>query len=138
MYGIPNMKLDKSVVDRRVRPYAGARASSFACGVDAADPAVAEGADSEYDAVVRRCGARHGRATSSAPGFARLRRGVVYAVDYLTSCHEVRCSTAGAPAIDAAGKDVVVIGGGDTGNDCVGTAMRQGCAQRARSSKCMP
>ena len=125
MYGIPNMKLDKSVVTRRVRLME-ELGIEFRLGVDAADPAVAKALVSEFDAVVVAAGACKPRGLG-ATGFAEglTSGGVAYAVDYLTSATR-SVLDGGAPAIDAAGKDVVVIGGGDTGNDCLGTAVRQG------------
>ena len=125
MYGIPNMKLDKSVVTRRVRLME-ELGIEFRLGVDAADPAVAKSLVSEFDAVVVAAGACKPRGLG-ATGFAEglTSGGVAYAVDYLTSATR-SVLDGGAPAIDAAGKDVVVIGGGDTGNDCLGTAVRQG------------
>ena len=125
MYGIPNMKLDKSVVTRRVRLME-ELGIEFRLGVDAADPAVAKALASEFDAVVVAAGACKPRGLG-ATGFAEglTSGGVAYAVDYLTSATG-SVLDGGAPAIDAAGKDVVVIGGGDTGNDCLGTAVRQG------------
>ncbi len=125
MYGIPNMKLDKSVVTRRVRLME-ELGIEFRLGVDAADPAVAKSLASEFDAVVVAAGACKPRGLG-ATGFAEglTSGGVAYAVDYLTNATR-SVLDGGAPAIDAAGKDVVVIGGGDTGNDCLGTAVRQG------------
>ena len=125
MYGIPNMKLDKSVVTRRVRLME-ELGIEFRLGVDAADPAVAKALASEFDAVVVAAGACKPRGLG-ATGFAEglTSGGVAYAVDYLTSATR-SVLDGGAPAIDAVGKDVVVIGGGDTGNDCLGTAVRQG------------
>ena len=125
MYGIPNMKLDKSVVTRRVRLME-ELGIEFRLGVDAADPAVAKALASEFDAVVVAAGACKPRGLG-ATGFAEglTSGGVAYAVDYLTSATR-SVLDGGAPVIDAAGKDVVVIGGGDTGNDCLGTAVRQG------------
>ena len=132
MYGIPNMKLEKSVVGRRtgLMEELGIR---FRLGADATDPTVAAELTSGYDAVVVAAGARAARGLSAkhvdAPG-------VVYAVDYLTSSTKSVLSGE-APAIDAAGLDVIVIGGGDTGNDCVGTAVRQG-AKSVRQFEFMP
>ena len=125
MYGIPNMKLDKSVVTRRVRLME-ELGIEFRLGVDAADPAVAKALASEFDAVVVAAGACKPRGLG-ATGFAEglTSGGVAYAVDYLTSATR-SVLDGSAPAIDAADKDVVVIGGGDTGNDCLGTAVRQG------------
>ena len=75
----------------------------------------------EYDAVVLCCGAKNPRPLPPAEGIP----GAYFAVDYLTAATKALLD--GAPPIDAAGKDVVIVGGGDTGNDCVGAAIRQGC-----------
>ena len=131
MYGIPNMKLEKSVVTRRVNLMR-ELGIEFKLGADAYDPAVAAEL-SGFDAVVVAAGARSPRGLAArhvdAPG-------VVYAVDYLTSSTR-SVLDGGAPAISAKGLDVVVIGGGDTGNDCVGTAVRQG-AKSVRQFEFMP
>ena len=123
MYGIPNMKLPKDVVERRVELM---RASGIdvRCGVDAADADVVADLAAEHDAVVLAAGA--GAARGLAAEGADL-DGVVFAVDYLTAATK-SVLDGGEPAISAAGKDVVVIGGGDTGTDCVATALRQDCA----------
>ena len=136
MYGIPNMKLEKSVVDRRVALMR-ELGIEFRLGTDASEPAVAEGLKSEFDAVVVAAGAGAPRGLA-AKGFEEglAAGGVVYAVDYLTAATK-SVLDGGAPAIDAAGKDVVVIGGGDTGNDCLGTAVRQG-AKSVRQLEFMP
>ena len=125
MYGIPNMKLEKSVVTRRVELME-ELGIEFRLNTDAADPKVASALAEEFDAVVVAAGAGTPRGLAAA-GFAEglAAGGVVYAVDYLTSATK-SVLDGGAPAIDAAGKDVIVIGGGDTGNDCLGTAVRQG------------
>ena len=132
MYGIPNMKLEKSVVARRVALME-ELGVTFRLGADACDPAVAAELKRDYDAVVVAAGARAARGLSAehvdAPG-------VVYAVDYLTSSTR-SVLDGGDPAITAKGLDVVVIGGGDTGNDCVGTAVRQG-AKSVRQFEFMP
>ncbi|MDM8300152.1 glutamate synthase subunit beta [Collinsella tanakaei] len=123
MYGIPNMKLPKEVVERRCALMA-ERGISFMLNTDAADPAVAAKLTAGFDAVVIATGASAAR-TLNVPGAQA--EGVVLAVDYLTA--STRAVLDGdAPAIDARGCDVVVIGGGDTGNDCVATAVRQGAA----------
>ena len=125
MYGIPNMKLDKSVVSRRTELMA-ELGIEFRLNTDAADRTVAAGLAEGFDAVVvaaGACAARGVRAEGFEEGLAS--GDVVYAVDYLTE--QTRALLEGRePAISAAGKDVVVIGGGDTGNDCMGTAVRQG------------
>lgn len=136
MYGIPNMKLEKNVVDRRVNLMK-ELGITFELGVDAADARVAKRLTTEFDAVVIAAGARVPRGLSAAGFEDGLKSGgVVYAVDYLTAATKAVLD-GGKPAIDAAGKDVVVIGGGDTGNDCLGTAVRQG-AKSVRQFEFMP
>ncbi len=119
MYGIPNMKLDKSVVDRRVRRME-TEGVTFVTDTDAA--AIAERLLNEYDAVVLCCGARAARDVEVE---GREARGVHQAMEYLTestkSLLEGRDS-----AVSAKDKDVIVIGNGDTATDCVATAIRQG------------
>ena len=121
MYGIPNMKLDKAVVRRRIELLR-AEGVEFACShpVDTAEEA--ERILAAHDAVVICVGARAPR-DLRAPG--RELQGVHFAVDYLSEA--TRALLAGRPAaIDARDKDVIIVGGGDTGTDCVGTALRQG------------
>lgn len=121
MYGIPNMKLPKDVVVRRVAQLE-ASGIVFETGVDATDPAVVERLRSDFDAVIVATGASDARGLA-APGSDA--QGVAYAVDYLTSSTR-SVLEGGKPLIDAEGLDVVVIGGGDTGTDCLATAIRQG------------
>ena len=121
MYGIPNMKLPKDVVARRVAQLE-ASGIVFETGVDATDPAVVERLRSDFDAVIVATGAADARGLA-APGSDA--QGVVYSVDYLTSSTR-SVLEGGKPLIDAEGLDVVVIGGGDTGTDCLATAIRQG------------
>mgnify|MGYP000769384343 FL=1 len=96
------------------------------------DPKVAAKLDG-FDAVVVAAGARAPRGLSAANIDAP---GVVYAVDYLTAS-TISVLDGGEPAVNAHGLDVVVIGGGDTGNDCVGTAVRQG-ARSVRQFEFLP
>ncbi len=134
MYGIPNMKLEKDVVERRVALMR-ELGIEFCLNTDAADPATAAEISSSFDAVVLAVGARSPRALGAAGAEGR---GVVYAVDYLTA--STKALLAGAEpeeGLSARGLDVVVIGGGDTGNDCVGTAVRQGAAS-VRQLEMMP
>ncbi len=122
MYGIPNMKLEKSVVERRVALMA-AEGVQFVTGAEVGrdvDPARLR---AEFDAVLLCTGAKRPR-DLDVPG--REAAGVCFAVDYLTRA--TRAVLEGGPNREAAGKDVLVVGGGDTGNDCVATAIRQGCA----------
>ena len=118
MYGIPNMKLPKEIVERRVRLME-AEGVGFVLNTEA-DPDVM----GAFDAAVLCGGARKPRALNAEHMDAR---GVCFAVDYLASATEGVLSRS-EPRVSARGKHVVVVGGSDTGNDCVGTALRQGCA----------
>ena len=125
MYGIPNMKLDKSIVKRRT-DLMEELGIEFRLNSDATDPEVAAEIQGGYDAVLIAAGACQARGVA-AEGFQRgLDSGdVVYAVDYLTQT--TRSLLDGIePTASATGKDVIIIGGGDTGTDCMGTVMRQG------------
>ena len=121
MYGIPNMKLDKSVVARRVEKMR-QEGVEFITNVDVGAGIPAESLVGQYDAVLLCCGAGQPR-DLNVPG--RDAEGVMFAVDFLTSATKRLID--GAEAVSAAGKDVVIVGGGDTGNDCVGTSIRMGC-----------
>lgn len=123
-YGIPNMKLPKDVVRRRVDLMTD-EGVSFVCGVDAAEPRTARRLLAEYDAVVLCCGAGKPRPLGlDTTGVS----GVYYGTEYLKAAVERhifrKASTAGPTA---EGRDVVIIGTGDTASDCVATALRQGC-----------
>ena len=120
MYGIPNMKLEKRIVRRRVDLMA-AEGVEFRTHCDVGRGLPAQQLMEDYDAVILCCGAKKPRSLPAAEGV----QGAYFAVDYLTAA--TRALLEAAPPINAAGKDVVVVGGGDTGNDCVGTAVRQGC-----------
>ena len=119
MYGIPNMKLPKGIVERRVKLMEES-GIEFRCGVDAAQ--CAESIASESAVVVLACGARSARSVN-VPGAGLS--GVHFALEYLTEATKALLEQRDA-AITAKGKDVAVIGGGDTGVDCVATAIRQG------------
>ena len=125
MYGIPNMKLDKSVIERRIKIMQ-AEGVEFRTNMDIGGAVAAEDILNRYDAVVLCCGAKKAR-DLNVPG--RDAKGVHFAVDYLTSVTKSLLDSqfADGRALSAAGKNVLVIGGGDTGNDCQGTALRQGC-----------
>ena len=117
MYGIPNMKLPKGIVSRRIGLMK-AEGVEFCMNTEAHADLL-----KEFDAVVLCGGARRARRLN-VPG--EEAEGVVLAVDYLTEA--TRALLGGRPAaVSANGKDVIVVGGGDTGNDCVGTCLRQGC-----------
>ena len=125
MYGIPNMKLDKSVIERRIKIMQ-AEGVEFRTNMDIGGAVAAEDILNRYDAVVLCCGAKKARDLNV---HGRDANGVHFAVDYLTSVTKSLLDSqfADGRAIHAAGKNVLVIGGGDTGNDCQGTALRQGC-----------
>ena len=125
MYGIPNMKLEKWVIDRRV-DILKEEGIEFVTGCNVGVDITAEELAARYYAVVLCCGAKQAR-DLSVPG--RDADGVYFAVDYLTSVTRslLDSGLTDGKAVSAAGKSVLVIGGGDTGNDCVGTAIRQGC-----------
>lgn len=122
-YGIPNMKLPKDIVQRRVDLMCD-EGVSFVTGVDASDPAVAARLLAEYDAVILCCGAERPRPlaaeTAGVSGFC-------YGTAYLKAAVE-RHSFGLTPALPTAeGRDVIVVGTGDTAADCVATALREGC-----------
>jgi glutamate synthase (NADPH/NADH) small chain len=124
MYGIPNMKLDKDVVTRRL-DLMEAEGIKFRCNSHVGENVDPRQLLSEFDAMVICTGATQGR---DLPVDGRNLGGVHFAMEYLTA--STRAVLGGDPSqspIFAAGRHVVVIGGGDTGTDCVGTAMRQGC-----------
>jgi glutamate synthase (NADPH/NADH) small chain len=123
-YGIPNMKLDKDVVARRVALLA-AEGVEFRPGVTVGADLAADELVAGFDAVVLATGATVAR-DLAVPG--RELGGIHLAMSFLRG-NTRRLLDGGADAdapIDASGRDVVVIGGGDTGTDCVGTAIRQG------------
>lgn len=124
MYGMPNMKLDKRIVERRI-DLMKAEGIEFQLGVNVGEDVTAEKIMSEFDAVVLCCGSRTARDIKVE---GRDASGIHFAVDFLTSATERVIGDSDEFRITAEGKNVVVIGGGDTGNDCVGTSIRQGCA----------
>lgn len=122
MYGIPNMKLDKSVIERKIKVME-AEGVVFRVNVNVGVDIKAEELRREYDSVVLACGASHPR-DIKAPG--REAAGIYFAVDYLKRVTKHLRAPEYTDYINAKGKNVMVIGGGDTGNDCVGSSIRQG------------
>ncbi len=120
-YGIPDFKMPKDVIDRRLEQMRAEGTTFRASTAVTADDAA--GLLREVDAVVLAVGALAPRELS-VPG--RELSGVHQAMDYLPEGNRVCAGDIPAPAIDAAGKHVVIIGGGDTAADCLGTANRQG------------
>lgn len=126
MYGIPNMKLEKSVVQRRLDKMT-AEGVEFRTGADVGKTLPAQDLLKEFDAVVLCCGAAQPR-DLAVPG--RELDGVWFAVDFLKETTRALLDSGLAEGTypSAKGKHVVIVGGGDTGNDCVGTCIRHGCA----------
>ncbi len=127
MYGIPNMKLEKHIVQRRVDLMT-AEGVEFVTGCDIGGKggkSAQELLDS-FDAVVLCCGASNPR-NIGGPG--RESEGIYFAVDFLTRNTRslLDSELTDGKSISAKDKDVIIIGGGDTGNDCVGTSIRHGC-----------
>ena len=125
-YGIPNMKLDKSVIDRRVKIME-EEGVVFKTSVNVGVDVTAEELKKEFDAVVLCCGASNPR-DINVPG--RDANGIYFAVDFLGKVTKALLgSDFEKPPVELAkDKHVIVIGGGDTGNDCVGTTIRLGAA----------
>lgn len=123
MYGIPNMKLDKNeVVLRRVKLLE-AEGVAFKCNVNVGTDITAEQLRKDFDSIIVATGATKAR---DLPIPGRELKGIHVAMDFLTA-NTRAVLDANATGITAAGKDVVIIGGGDTGTDCVGTSLRHGC-----------
>ena len=125
MYGIPNMKLDKNeVVLRRIKLLE-AEGVTFLCNTEVGQNYPAEKLRAEFDATVICTGATKPR---DLPIEGRALKGIHFAMDFLTAnTRAVLDQHKNGNFITAEGKDVVIIGGGDTGTDCVGTSIRHGC-----------
>jgi glutamate synthase (NADPH/NADH) small chain len=135
-YGIPEFKMEKSHLDRRLVQML-AEGTEFRCGISAGDQVTAAELRAGHDAIVLACGATVARGLP-VPG-AEL-GGVHQAMDYLPLANRAVAGeqaggeqaggeqAGGEPAISARGRHVVILGGGDTGADCLGTALRQGAA----------
>lgn len=133
-YGIPNMKLDKRVIDRRIKIMEES-GIEFKYNVNVGKDITGEELLKQYDRVILSCGASNPRNITAS---GRDAKGIYYAVDYLSEVTKaIMDSDYDYDSIIAKkdfsfgslkGKNVVVIGGGDTGNDCVGTSIRLGAA----------
>jgi len=132
-YGIPEFKMEKAVLDRRLEQMT-AEGTVFRTGVDVGVDLSVDELRAAYDAVVLAGGATVGR-DLPAPG--RELDGIHFAMDYLKPANEVQEGSRDTWPITAEGKDVVIIGGGDTGADCLGTAHRQG-ARTVHQLEIMP
>jgi len=123
-YGIPQFKLEKRVLERRLAQLR-AEGTVFHTGVDVGVDLTADQLRSSFSAVLLTGGATVPR---DLPVPGREFAGIHPAMDYLTPANRVQEGDLAASPIDAAGQRVVIIGGGDTGADCLGTAHRQGAA----------
>lgn len=126
MYGIPNMKLEKHIIDQKIQVMR-EEGVSFVTGADVGNGYKASRLKRDFDCVVLACGASNPR-DIQVPG--RDAEGIYFAVDFLKSTTKslLNSGMEDGSYISAKDKNVLVIGGGDTGNDCVGTAVRHGCA----------
>jgi glutamate synthase (NADPH) small chain len=128
-YGIPNFKMEKHLIDRRMEQMA-AEGVIFRTGVEVGVTLSISGLIAEFDAIVLSGGAELPRDLELPP---HELEGIHFAMDFLTQQNkrnhgDDELLAAPGGAISAAGKHVVVIGGGDTGSDCIGTSNRQGAA----------
>lgn len=124
MYGIPNMKLEKKYIERKINVMK-EEGVEFITGVNVGKDIKAEKIIKDYDRVILACGASNPR-DIKAPG--REANGIYFAVDFLkaTTKSLLDSNFKDNAFISTKGKNVMVIGGGDTGNDCVGTSIRLG------------
>jgi glutamate synthase (NADPH/NADH) small chain len=123
-YGIPEFKMEKSVLDRRLDQMR-REGTVFRAGVEVGAELTGERLRDRYDAVVLAIGSTVGR---DLPVPGRELDGIHQAMEYLPQSNRASLGEEVPGQITAAGKDVVIIGGGDTGADCLGTAIRQGAA----------
>ena len=124
MYGIPNMKLEKHIIERKVKVME-AEGVTFVTNADIGKSVKADKLMKEFDCIVLACGSSNPR-DIDAPG--RDAEGIYFAVDFLgrNTKSLLDSDFKDKKYVDTKNKNVVIIGGGDTGNDCVGTAIRHG------------
>lgn len=122
MYGIPNMKLEKKVIQRRLDILT-EEGIVFKTNVNVGKDITKKELEKEFDAIVFATGSKKARDLNVKN---RDCTGIYFAVDYLTKATKHLLDN--TEEISAKYKHVVIVGGGDTGNDCVGTSIRQGCA----------
>jgi glutamate synthase (NADPH/NADH) small chain len=123
-YGIPEFKMEKARLDRRLAQMRD-EGTIFKASIDVGTDVTAEQLRAEFDAVVLAGGATAWR---DLPAKGREVEGVYQAMEYLPWANHVQQGDIDAPEITAEGKHVIIIGGGDTGADCLGTSHRQGAA----------
>ena len=124
-YGIPDFKLEKHHIDRRLEQMR-AEGVTFVTGCNVGVDITAAQLRDENDAVLLTCGALDPRDVADTPG--RQLKGIHMAMEYLEGSNRVVAGDLAEPPITAAGKNVIVLGGGDTAADCLGTAHRHGAA----------
>lgn len=124
-YGIPNMKLSKDAVQRRIDKMT-AEGINFVTGADVGNTVDPKDLQQDHDALLLACGATKPR---DLPIANRDTHGVHFAMEFLTANtrQAIHGDSIGDEFISAEGKDVIVIGGGDTGTDCIATSIRHGC-----------
>jgi glutamate synthase (NADPH/NADH) small chain len=123
-YGIPDFKMEKSHIDRRIEQMQ-AEGVQFKTGVVIGEGNTAQQLQQQFDAIILAGGAEQAR---DLPVPGRELGGVHFAMDFLPQQNKVNAGDKVQEQITATGKHVIVIGGGDTGSDCVGTSNRQGAA----------
>src|SRR5688572_11063884 len=121
-YGIPEFKMEKKFLDRRLEQMA-AEGTEFRTGVNVGVDISVEALQAEFDAIVLAGGATAWR---DLPIPGRELEGIYQAMEYLPGANKVQEGDLASPPVTSEGKRVVIIGGGDTGADCLGTAIRQG------------
>jgi glutamate synthase (NADPH/NADH) small chain len=131
MYGIPNMKLDKDVVRRRIKVMEGS-GIEFQTGIEIGVDISREALEESYDAIILCTGSQNAR---DLPLEGRMGQGIHFAMDYLTEQAEYLNGEIDETTITAEGKNVIVIGAGDTGADCVATALRENCKSIVQFNK---
>jgi len=123
-YGIPEFKMEKAIVDRRIAQME-AEGTRFRTGVNVGVDITGSELRSRYDAIVLAVGATNWRDINVS---GRENKGIYQAMEYLPWGNKLGLGEVEQAPIDAKGKHVVILGGGDTGADCLGTAIRQGAA----------
>lgn len=131
MYGIPNMKLDKDVVRRRIKLMKEAGVQ-FKTGIEIGVDISREDLEATYDAIILCTGSQNAR---DLPLEGRMGYGIHFAMDYLTEQTQFLTGEIDEVTITAKDKNVIIIGAGDTGADCVATALRENCKSIVQFNK---
>lgn len=131
MYGIPNMKLDKDVVRRRIKLMKEAGVQ-FKTGIEIGVDISREDLEATYEAIILCTGSQNAR---DLPLEGRMGYGIHFAMDYLTEQTRFLTGEIDEVTITAKDKNVIIIGAGDTGADCVATALRENCKSIVQFNK---